>query len=81
MIGEAQPNTTSSQEQQEKAVQGDKTTENVRHGQAISEQGVRGQTTEAIGKPNQGTRHRPSLENVEHLLIPDNMARRGVWVR
>ncbi len=43
-----------SQQEQQKAERGERTAENVRYGQTISEQGVGGKTTEAEGSANQG---------------------------
>ena len=51
---ETQPDAVTSQQEQQKAERGEKTAENVRYGQAISEQGVGGKTTEAEGSANQG---------------------------
>ena len=42
------------QEDQSKAEKGEKTAENVRYGQAISEGGFGGETTESSGGANQG---------------------------
>ena len=39
---------------QQKAERGEKTAENARYGQAISEEGMGGMTTEARGSANQG---------------------------
>lgn len=44
-----QPSTESAQEQEERATQGEKTAENVRYGQALSEQGFGGKTNEKTG--------------------------------
>lgn len=44
----------SSQQQQQKVQRGEKTAENVRYGQKISEEGMGGRTTEAGGNANQG---------------------------
>ena len=43
-----------SQQQQQKDQRGEKTAENVRYGQKISEEGMGGRTTEAGGNANQG---------------------------
>ena len=43
-----------SQQQQQKVQRGEKTAENVRYGQKISEEGMGGRTTEAGGNANQG---------------------------
>lgn len=43
-----------SQQEQQKAERGEKTAENVRYGQTISEEGIGGKTTEAGGSANQG---------------------------
>lgn len=43
-----------SQQEQQKTERGEKTAENVRYGQAISEGGMGGKTTEAGGNANQG---------------------------
>ena len=42
------------QQEQHKAERGEKTAENVRYGQTISEEGMGGKTTEAGGSANQG---------------------------
>ncbi|MCJ1458252.1 hypothetical protein MMC28_008623 [Mycoblastus sanguinarius] len=51
---ETQPDFVTSQQQQQHAERGAKTAENVRYGQAISEEGMGGKTTEAGGTANQG---------------------------
>lgn len=43
------------QQEQDKADRGERTAENIRYGQAISEGGMGGKTTEAGGSTNQGT--------------------------
>ena len=43
-----------SQQEQQKAERGEKTGENVRYGQTVSEGGMGGKTTEAGGNANQG---------------------------
>ena len=53
-----QPGTAGLQQQQEeKAGRTEKTAENARYGQAISEQGFGGETTGNSGSANQGKRH------------------------
>lgn len=51
---ETQADTVDSQQDQQNAERGAKTAENVRYGQAISEGGMGGKTTEAGGIANQG---------------------------
>ena len=51
---ETQPDAVTSQQEQLRAERGEKTAENVRYGQAISEGGMGGKTTEAGGDANQG---------------------------
>lgn len=51
---ETQPDAVTSQQEQQKAERGEKTAENVRYGQSISEGGMGGKTTEAGGTANQG---------------------------
>jgi len=45
----------SSEQQQEKNERGEKTAENIRYGEAISEHGFGGETTGNSGQANQGT--------------------------
>lgn len=49
-----QPDALTSLQQQQKAEGGEKTAENVRYGQTISEEGMGGKTTEAGGSANRG---------------------------
>jgi len=58
---ETQPDVVTSQQKQEKAERGEKTTENVRYGQTISEQGMGGKTTDSSGSANQGMLRSPGL--------------------
>ncbi|KAL8927176.1 MAG: hypothetical protein Q9172_001500 [Xanthocarpia lactea] len=51
---ETQPDAVTQQQEQNKADRGARTAENVRYGQAISEGGMGGKTTEAGGIANQG---------------------------
>ncbi|KAL8863278.1 MAG: hypothetical protein Q9178_000653 [Gyalolechia marmorata] len=51
---ERQPDAVTQQQEQNKADRGARTAENVRYGQAISEGGAGGKTTEAGGTANQG---------------------------
>ena len=51
---ETQSDAVTSQQEQQKAERGEKTAENVRYGQTISEAGMGGKTTEAGGSANQG---------------------------
>ena len=51
---ETQPDAVTSQQEQQKTERGEKTAENVRYGQTVSEQGMGGKTTEAGGSANQG---------------------------
>lgn len=50
---ETQPDVVTSQQEQQKAERGERTAENVRYGQTISEEGMGGRTTEAEGSANQ----------------------------
>ncbi|CAD6585613.1 MAG: hypothetical protein ASARMPRED_002209, partial [Alectoria sarmentosa] len=50
---ETQPDAVTAHQAQQKAERGEKTAENVRYGQAISEEGMGGKTTEARGSANQ----------------------------
>lgn len=52
---ETQPDTVDQQQEQDKAVRGAKTAENIRYGQTISEEGMGGKTTKAGGSANQGS--------------------------
>lgn len=51
---ETQVDVVDSQQEQQNAARGEKTADNVRYGQNISEGGMGGKTTEAGGKANQG---------------------------
>ncbi|KAL8658310.1 MAG: hypothetical protein Q9226_001090 [Calogaya cf. arnoldii] len=50
---ETQPDAVKEQQEQDKADRGERTAENVRYGQTISEGGMGGKTTEAGGSANQ----------------------------
>ncbi|KAI4146768.1 MAG: hypothetical protein L6R39_003327 [Caloplaca ligustica] len=50
---ETQPDAVDQQQEQDKADRGERTAENIRYGQAISEGGMGGKTTEAGGSTNQ----------------------------
>ncbi|CAF9928364.1 MAG: hypothetical protein ALECFALPRED_004009 [Alectoria fallacina] len=50
---ETQPDAVTAHQAQQKAERGEKTAENMRYGQAISEGGMGGKTTEARGSANQ----------------------------
>ena len=52
--GDTQPDAVPSQAQQEKGERGEKTAENIRYGEAISEHGFGGETTGNSGVANQG---------------------------
>ena len=52
-----QPDAVISEQEQAKAERGERTAENVRYGQAISEQGMGGKTTTSGGSANQGMLH------------------------
>lgn len=56
-----------SQQEQQKAERGERTAENVRYGQTISEGGMGGKTTEAGGSANQG-------KGGLHVLFCDDVA-------
>jgi len=51
---ETQVDSVDSQQEQQNAERGEKTADNVRYGQNISEGGMGGKTTEAGGSANQG---------------------------
>lgn len=51
---ETQPDAVDQQQEQDKTQRGARTAENIRYGQAISEGGMGGKTTEAGGSANQG---------------------------
>lgn len=52
---ETQPDAVAEQQELEKADRRERTAENVRYGQTISEGGMGGKTTEAGGSANQGS--------------------------
>lgn len=56
-----------SQERQDNTERGEKTAANLRYGQAISEQGIGGKTTEANGAANQGSQHHEGEAMVDML--------------
>ncbi|MCJ1259397.1 hypothetical protein MMC24_007234 [Lignoscripta atroalba] len=53
-VEETQPDSVPSEKHQAKAERGEKTAENVRYGEAISEHGFGGETTGNSGSANQG---------------------------
>ena len=50
----SQNDTVESQQQAQKAERGEKTAENIRYGEALSEHGMGGETTGNSGRANQG---------------------------
>lgn len=72
--------TEPSQEQQGKAERGNKTAENVRYGQAISEQGIGGKTPEEGGEANRGKSAPMRFgEILSNLLMTGNVPCRRIW--
>ena len=57
---ETQVDATDSQQEEQKAEQGTKASENIRYGQNISESGMGGMTKEAQGNANQGGKLKPA---------------------
>ena len=69
-----------SQQSQETAERGAKTAENIRYGQNISEQGMGGKTTEAVGAANQGAQLAwSSISNNLELQLT-RYCRRSLWL-